>query len=222
MIKIDVMADVERAKRDLRSVFHSAVPAAAASALNRTASTARTVAVRTIRGQTAIKASEVRRYVLMRRAARTNLVATITAKAHAPNLIRYGAREVRGGVSANAWGKRRIYKDAFIGNKGRTVFGRVNPTPPKSGPRRIGRHQRRAHFRTRNGRSFPVVAHPVGNGPKAKRGPIKALFGPSIRREFVRDVCNTAMLKSIRERWPVEFARELSFRINKLASRFGL
>lgn len=218
-MKIDFTVDIQKAMRDLSAAHQRMVPAAASSALNRVATSARTTAVRTIRGETAIKASEVRKYISLRRASRANLVAQITTKSHAPNLIRYGAREVKKGVSANAWGKRRIYRDAFIGNAGRTVFSRVNPAPATGKRRRIGQHQRRAHSRNRGGTTFLVQAHVVGTGPRAKKTRIKALFGPSIRREFIRDKCNQAMMAVINSRWPVEFAREVKWRLDRAMSR---
>ena len=220
-MKIDVSVDVKKAMAMLQQVKSSLIPAATVSALNRVATTARSVAVREIRGQTAIKASDVRKYVTVRKASRADMTAEIKARAYAPNLMRYGAREVKQGVSANAWGKRKIYRNAFIGNRGRTVFARVD-SDRKSGLRkRVGAHNRKAHTRTRGGTTFSVRAHPVGSGAKAVKQRIKALVGPSVRREFMREKCNTALMQTIKERWSIEFERQLQFRIDRIGAGRG-
>ena len=56
----------------------------------------------------------------------------------APNLIRFKATQNKKGVAASAWGKRKTYRGAFIGNSGRTVFARTSktrlPIKPLYGP----------------------------------------------------------------------------------------
>ena len=50
----------------------------------------------------------------------------------------------------------------------------------------------------------------------AARLPIKALKGPSVPRTFMQDAVDSAMRKTINERWPVEFERQVAFRIGRL------
>ena len=53
---------------------------------------------------------------------------TINIKSRYKNVIEFGARQTKKGVSAKVWGKRRVYKGAFIGsgrNSGKKlVFGK--------------------------------------------------------------------------------------------------
>lgn len=223
MINFDVSVDIRAASKMLNNLGREIVPQAASAALNRVATSARKTAIDTIRKETNIKASAVRKYVTTSKSNKTSLTATIRASKYAPNLINFGAREVKKGVSANAWGKRKIYRGAFIGNRGRTVFVRTNyATPPRTRGKRSGanrtisQHTRKAHPRRVGGRSVQVQPHQVGNGPKRPKEKIKALYGPSVRREFIRDVAQKAMMATIQERWPIEFKRELAYRMSKL------
>lgn len=219
-MKFDVSVDIRAAMKMLDNLNREIVPQAASAALNRVATSARKVAVDTIRRETNIKASAVRKYVTTSKSNKTTLTATIRASKYAPNLINFGAREVKKGVSANAWGKRKIYRGAFIGNKGRTVFVRTDyKAPIRSGTRRkganrtISQHTRKGHPRRVGPKTVQVQAHLVGRGPKRPKPGIKALYGPSVRREFIRDVAQRAMMATIQERWPIEFKRELAFRL---------
>lgn len=222
MINFDVSVDIRAASKMLNDLGRNIVPQAASAALNRVATSARKVAVDTIRKETNIKASAVRKYVTTSKSNKTTLTATIRASKYAPNLINFGAREVKKGVSANAWGKRKIYRGAFIGNKGRTVFVRTDYKAPlrsrgkRGGANRsIGQHNRRAHPRRVAGKVVQVQSHLVGTGPRRPKAGIKALYGPSVRREFIRDVAQRAMMTTIQERWPIEFKRELAYRMGK-------
>jgi hypothetical protein len=222
MINFDVSLDIKNAMKALNEVQRAVIPQAASAALNRVATSARRVAVDTIRKETNIKAGAVRKYVTVSKSNKSTLTATIRASKYAPNLINFGARETKKGVSANAWSKRKIYRGAFIGNKGRTVFIRQDYKAPagkrgrRAGANRtISQHTRKAHTRRVGGKSVAVQSHPVGRGPKRPKSKLKALYGPSVRREFIRDVAQTAMMTTIRERWPVEFQREAQFRIDK-------
>jgi hypothetical protein len=221
MINFDVSVDIRAAMAALTEVQRKVIPQAAASALNRVATSARRVAVDTIRKETNIKAAAVRKYVTTKKASKSILTAEIRASKYAPNLINFGARQTKKGVSANAWAKRKIYRGAFIGNKGRTVFIRDDYRAParrrKAGANRsISQHTRAAHPRRVGSRVVQVQAHRVGSGAKPVKSKLKALYGPSVRREFIRDTAQKAMMASIRERWPVEFQREAQYRVDKV------
>lgn len=221
MINFDVSVDIRAAMAALTEVQRKVIPQAAASALNRVATSARRVAVDTIRKETNIKAAAVRKYVTTKKASKSILTAEIRASKYAPNLINFGARQTKKGVSANAWAKRKIYRGAFIGNKGRTVFIRDDYRAParrrKAGANRsLSQHTRAAHPRRVGSRVVQVQAHRVGSGAKPVKSKLKALYGPSVRREFIRDTAQKAMMASIRERWPVEFQREAQYRVDKV------
>jgi hypothetical protein len=138
-MRIDLTVDIEPALRYLKDIEKNVVPRAAAATINKVAVSARAEAVRQIARETGIPQAEVRKRIdIVGRASKYKLEAVITARPWSPNLIRFKAREVRQGVAASAWRKRKVYKGAFIGNKGRTVFARTSkdrlPIKPLRGP----------------------------------------------------------------------------------------
>ena len=106
---------------------------ATARALNRTIELARTAMSREIRDEFVLDARYVRDRLRIKRATFyagvLALQATLEAQAkpRSANVIRFGARQVAAGVSVKIkrGGGRKVIKNAFIGNKGRTVFRRV-------------------------------------------------------------------------------------------------
>jgi hypothetical protein len=141
-ISIDVKFDVQAALRRNKG-RERAVRQAAVRALNRTAQQVQTASVKAIARETGLKQKDVRVAMRRLRAKPSNLVATVIATGKAVNLIRFTRQTRRaarraGGVIANAWGRKRLYRGTFIGNAGRTVFARTSkarlPIEPKYGP----------------------------------------------------------------------------------------
>lgn len=132
-MKIDVRADLAAARRQLYSWQHSAIPKAAASALNRVANHANSLAVRDLAKVTGLKQKDVRAAMSRTRATWANLQARIATIGRALNLIRFAARQTKKGVTASAWGKRRLYRGTFIANAGRTVFKRATVGGKRAG-----------------------------------------------------------------------------------------
>jgi hypothetical protein len=90
-------------------------PKAIARALNRSATSAEVVMVRSIAQDMALKQGDVRRYVYVRQATPTTLRATISASGSRVPLIMFNARERRGrGVTARLPGGAGQYPHAFI------------------------------------------------------------------------------------------------------------
>lgn len=174
MISIDVRTDFREVFRAL-DLLNADVQKAAMMALNKVAGSVRTEATRNIAKASGMKVSDVKAKMPVIRANRFNLTAQVKAEPWSPNLIRYGARETKKGVSAKAWGKRKVYKGAFIGNQGRTVFARVGK----------------------------------------ERLPIKALHGPSVPKEFMREANIAAMRSVITKRFPLEFDRAMQQRLRR-------
>lgn len=104
---------VRKSTRLERRVF----PAAAARAINRTAVTVRKVSQRDLAKQTGMPARAVgSRIKITRRANKQNLTAVVEGKGRPFNLIRFKARQLKKGVSANPWGTRRLFKSTFMVN----------------------------------------------------------------------------------------------------------
>jgi hypothetical protein len=57
----------------------------------------------------------------------------------------------------------------------------------------------------------------VRTGPK--RLPIKAIRGPSVRKQFMRLPSERAMRDTIAARWPIEFERSVRFRLDRHMGR---
>lgn len=123
-MKIDIKADVAAARRRLSDTQRRILPAATNRALNRTGDHANTLTVRELAGITGLKQKDVRAAMQRVRANFSNLTYRLAAIGRALNLIRFGARQTKKGVTASAWGKRKLYKGTFIANQGRTVFVR--------------------------------------------------------------------------------------------------
>ena len=132
-VEVSVRADFDQAQRMLSGLRSRAIRRAGVRALNRTASQARTAAAKDMAKEVgqAIGLSKggLKKSIKHVRANRWNLRAKLVVTGRALPLIRFGARKVKQGVSAAAWGKRKIYKGVFIakmksGRKG--VFRRTS------------------------------------------------------------------------------------------------
>ncbi len=125
MLTIDVRTEFAGVFRAL-DLLDRDVQAVATMTLNKVAGSVKTETARRIARETGMKVREVSERIPITRATRFNLTAAVRAEPWSPNLIRYGARQTKQGVSAAAWRKRKVYRGAFIGNKGRTVFTRTS------------------------------------------------------------------------------------------------
>lgn len=139
MIKLDVRTDIASVRRQFRGL-EGQIDRAAARALNRAATSVRSVATKEIARESGIRPQRaVRDRLRIRKATPKYLIAEVGIGAWTPNLARFMARQVKKGVSAAAWGKRKLYPRVFLANKGRTVFKRVGkerlPIEPVFGPK---------------------------------------------------------------------------------------
>lgn len=138
-LNIKVLSNAGKVARTLRSAPRKEMPRILTQAINRTAANVRTETTRNVAKETGLKSRDVRSAITIRRRATfRNLKAVLVAAGRALNLARFGAKQVRRGISARAWGKRRIYKGTFFGHGGRTVFKRTSaerlPIAPVFGP----------------------------------------------------------------------------------------
>lgn len=123
-MQVDIKADIAAARRRLSDAQRRIIPAATNRALNRTGDHANTLTVRELSGITGLKQKDVRAAMQRTRSNFGNLTYRLAAIGRALNLIRFSARQTQKGVTATAWGKRKLYKGTFIANQGRTVFVR--------------------------------------------------------------------------------------------------
>ena len=130
MVSISVTADVKKAKKQLSRIQKKVLPKTISQALNKTAGNVQTQLVRAIARETGIKPQKVvkARTRVFKSSPRTLRATVEVMETRAPNLIRFKATQNKKGVAASAWGKRKTYRGAFIGNSGRTVFARTSKT----------------------------------------------------------------------------------------------
>ncbi|WP_026986526.1 phage tail protein, partial [Fodinicurvata fenggangensis] len=86
----------------------------ARQAINQTARQTRTEAARKIAKIMGIKVTTARKSLQILHASRQRLEARIIASGRPRNLIHFSARQTRKGVTAKAWGSRKLYKGSFI------------------------------------------------------------------------------------------------------------
>lgn len=117
-ITVDYKDEIERVKRELSWMRNKAVDAAANRANNRTAVQVRTEAVRSLGKEigkaTGLSAAGFRRSMRIIRSTRRTLRAAVVASGRPLPLIGFAARQTTRGVTAAAWGKRKLYRGAFI------------------------------------------------------------------------------------------------------------
>ena len=144
-ISIKVQTDIKKLTKKLGILDPKVVRKATSSALNKTGSTIRAKAKRRIARLTGIKQAALNTKkiggkpgIWFDKARSNKLVAEVGARGGARNLVHFAARATRAGISAAAWGRRKIYRGTFLANQGRTVFKRTGkarlPIEPVWGP----------------------------------------------------------------------------------------
>ncbi len=124
-MKIDVRSNIKEVSKTMSKLDRQVIPKATVMGLNKGITNVRTQVVRRVSKTTGIKQKHLRQLITVSKAGKVKgPVAVFALREKYPNLIRFNARKVKLGVSATAWGFRKIYEGAFIGNKGRTVFAR--------------------------------------------------------------------------------------------------
>jgi len=115
-MRIDVKVDLASVSRAL-GLMERAVTSAAAAALNDTANSVRSNAVKEIAAETGMKQTDIRARMFIKRATRSGLIAEVGALPSAKNVGKYPKarpRQQADGVQITAWKKRQTYTGAFV------------------------------------------------------------------------------------------------------------
>ena len=127
-MEVKVNSNFKKALRDIGNVPRKYVQKAMVTALNKVGAEVFTQAKRELKDATGLKAGVVAKGMKKDKARRGDEEYSIFIKSRYKNVIEFGARQTKKGVTAKVWGKRRIYKGAFIGsgrNSGKQlVFGK--------------------------------------------------------------------------------------------------
>ncbi len=189
-MRITIETNFPQVQRELAGLRRDIADKATARALNRTIEQARTQMSREIRREYVVDSRFVGQRLRIKRATffngRLGLEAVLDAqeKPRSANLIRFGAKKVKDGVSVKIkrGGQRKVVRNAFIGNKGRTVFTR-EPGTKMASRRWGGKHGERI---------APVQTVDLPQMFNAKR-------------------INAAVVAAMQARFPAIFERELAF-----------
>ena len=138
------------------------------TALNKVGAEVVTQAKRELKDATGLKAGVVGKKIKKDKARRGDETYTIRIKSRYKNVIEFGATQTKKGVSAKVWGKRRVYKHAFIAsgkNSGKQlVFARSKRNPKKlkalhgaSLPREFQRQDMAKIFNKKIKTRFPIL-----------------------------------------------------------------
>jgi len=127
-MEVKVNSNFKKALRDIGNVPRKYVQKAMVTALNKVGAEVVTQAKRELKDATGLKAGVVGKKIKKDKARKGDETYSIGIKSRYLNAIEFGARQTKKGVSAKVWGKRRVYKGAFIGscrNSGKQlVFGK--------------------------------------------------------------------------------------------------
>ena len=165
---IAVKNTIKQAMKNVKFVHQQYIPKALVTALNKVGAEVATQAKKELAGATGLKAGVVAKKIGKDKARRGDEKYTIRIKSRYLNLIEFGARQTKKGVSAKAWGKRKLYKHAFMGsgrNSGkRLVFGKTRGNPKKlkalhgpSLPREFERQDMKKIFNKKIKTRFPIL-----------------------------------------------------------------
>ena len=134
-MEVKVNSNFKKALRDIGNVPKKYVQKAMVTALNKVGAEVFTQAKRELKDATGLKIGVVAKGLAKDKARRGDETYTIRIKSRYKNVIEFGARQTKKGVSAKVWGKRRVYKHAFIAsgkNSGKQlVFGKTRGNPKK-------------------------------------------------------------------------------------------
>ena len=167
-MEVKVKSNMKEAMRKLRNVPKKYIPKALVTSLNKVGAEVVTQAKRELKDATGLKAGVVAKGMKKDKARRGDETYTINIKSRYKNVIEFGARQTKKGVSAKVWSKRRVYKGAFIGsgrNSGKQlVFGKSKRKKNKlkalhgaSLPREFHREDMAKIFNKKIKTRFPIL-----------------------------------------------------------------
>ena len=167
-MEVKVNSNFKKALRDIGNVPRKYVQKAMVTALNKVGAEVVTHAKRELKDATGLKAGVVAKKIKKDKARRGDEEYSIFIKSRYLNVIEFGARQTKKGVSANVWGKRKIYRGAFIGggrNSGKRLVFKKSKRKSKgieavhcaSLPREFERQNMAKIFNKKINKRFPIL-----------------------------------------------------------------
>jgi len=166
-MEVKVNSNFKKALRDIGNVPRKYVQKAMVTALNKVGAEVVTQAKRELKDATGLKAGVVGKKIKKDKARKGDETYSIHIKSRYLNAIEFGARQTKKGVSAKIWGKRKIYRGAFIGsgrNSGKQlVFKKsrrkkgIEAVHGASLPREFERQNMAKIFNKKINKRFPIL-----------------------------------------------------------------
>jgi hypothetical protein len=113
MIRLSIKQDFEAALRQLNGTPKQ-IEKVARRSLNKMAQRARTVARRHTARRMGVKQSAIKNAITVKRASAGGLTSAVKGSGKPLSLIHFGAKQTRRGVTARAYGERKLYPETFI------------------------------------------------------------------------------------------------------------
>lgn len=180
--------------KKLTAIEREAIPVSMSRALNRVTKTVHVQASRDVAKEMGLTVTTIKKALRIKKATPKHLVALIKTSGVPIGLIHFKARQIKKGVTAKAWGKRRLYKKTFIAlakTRDDNVPDGLRPTKEQVFVRKRG----------------------VGHLP------IKKLYGPSIPKTLGDEAVMAGIHHVVRTTLPARFRHELAHRVTQIAAR---
>ena len=212
-------------RRKLTNLERDAFPLAHARAINRVSNTVKDRGAKDIAEATGLKEGSVRRRIIFKkRATKADPSAVLEISGKPLNLVEFvsgsrtlsegGTRRVRGGLTANAWGKRRKYPGTFLA---RMPNGQVIAVQRSAAGRRARNRAAVARDRFIGMSGGPKL---IQTGKWAGKSPhIEAVWGAGIAREAASPLLTAARERVVAERLAIELKHELKFAMQRMIER---
>ena len=190
---VTVQHALKKLRRSLSALEDKAYPAAVVKTLNRTANSTKVASARHIAPLISSRQAAVKRRIEVRKATYKKLWAELVAKHRAIQLIDFVVGSKKS--TKQPGGKRGVVKVR--------KYGKVSTLPNAFiAPRKSGSSKTTVYTRK-----------------KKSRLPLKLMYGPSIMSLFKQRENDAVMERTVRERFPVEFARNLAFYVKRIKQR---
>lgn len=190
---ITIQHDLKKLRRQLNTLETKVAPQATVRTLNRVAESAKVASAKHIAPQMNSRQAAVKRRIVTQKATFKRLWATLVARDRALQLIEFVVGSKK--PTQQPGGKRGLVKVK--------KYGKVSTLSNAFiAPRRSGSSKTTVYMR-KSGDHLPL----------------KLLYGPGIMQLFRQRENDAIMQAKVKERFPIEFARNLKFYINRFKSR---
>ena len=189
MASLSVQNNINQVMKQFRGMDRKVVRKAVVTALNKVGKEASTEAKRQLANKTGLKKKTVASNMKIAKANKNNQRVLISIGGRQLNLVEFGARQTKKGVSSNAWGKRTVNRGAFM-FQGKT-----------SGKKLVGK------------RVKGTVTGKKGTPIQNRR--VKGIFGAHVPTEYFRGGVDQILKAKIATRFNKLLATALDFQFSK-------